>query len=414
MLISYRNILFILYYIFVLASFLQNVDFTPIWQKFIANKIFYITLNLILLIYFIKKGNFSPLRKYNFPLLFLFAYSFSYFASNMVNGTSGWMVDAIGNALFYFVSFYVVYLSARDLSVKHLMAPFSMVSSILILGSILTLFGFEVDFHSEDDSILAYYESAHSGFSLSGFNGVFLNQNSYGMMCLCAVVAYLVRLNISVRENKHGARIFYLFMLSLAAITVVMSLSRAAVLSCCIILFLYGILYFKSRQYFYVIMIGVPAVFASYVFLAEYYELLYLRVSNDGTSARWDIWVDALQAFEKNILYGVGNYMYYSGSRFLSAHNVYVHVLVSKGLIAFVAWLLFWSYFIISSFSNIANYKSIERYVVISSIGIISIVIHQVFESKIAATSAPLTIFSFVLLCLVVDGKKLSPYLGIK
>lgn len=414
MLISYKKTIFGLYYIVILSSFLQNLDFIPIWLKFIANKIFYLTLILILLLPFLQKKDISLSRKYTKPLIFLFAYFISYLASNITTGISGWMADVIGNGLFYFIAFYVVYISAKNLSVKQLIAPFLMLSSILIFGSTLTLFGLDINFYGADDSIIAHHESVNFIFSLSAFNGLFINQNSYAMMSMCAVIAYLIRLNISERENMNSAIAYYFLMLFWAVITIVMSLSRAAFLGCCIVFILYGILYFKKKQYLFICMIAIPLTFLAYMILAEYFELLYLRVSNDGTSARWDIWVDALNAFQKNILFGVGDYMFYLDGNFLSAHNVYVHVLVSKGLIAFSAWILFWIYFITKAFLNIKNHKSLDRSTVLSSVGLIAILIHQIFESKIAATSAPLTIFSFVLLCLILDGNNSPAKLKIK
>jgi O-antigen ligase len=208
-----------------------------------------------------------------------------------------------------------------------------------------------------------------------------------------------MKYQLEKKRQKSKAGYFYIAMLIVALMCVLMTLSRAGILACLILLFLYFSKTAATKRglvlFFFA---GVFLFFVMNIFY-EYTEALIYRVENDGTSSRMELWVDAINTFKGNYWLGAGDYRYYSPNGHLTSHNIYIQLLASQGVVTFICWFGFILSFLLSALKNILKVNiGINPIVVISSMAFVSILVHQVFETMILGSGGPLVLFMFFLM----------------
>ena len=398
MTITRKNLFYLMYCTMVLASFLQSIDIAPYAVKFIFNKVFYFTVVVCLAIS-IQSQKISISRNMQLPTKLLLAFAFFYTFANFYNNETGWLASSIGNGIFYFLTFLAIHFANREIPLEKLFAPFAIIICILIALSLAMMMGLPLQYFNTDENAVDYYIANKSSLSLAVLSGVYLNQNAFVVLAFMGVAVFLMQYQFSKQAQKKIIKYFYIAMVIIALLCALMTLSRAGILACTVLLFLYFLKILKNKSgFFFLLLAGMMSLAVMY-FFSDYFDQLISRVENDGSSHRVEIWEDAFDVFKENYLFGAGDYKYYTPNGHLTSHNIYIQLLASQGIIASLCWFGFLLSFLLPALKNISKTKmEIEPLAVISSIVFFAILVHQSFETMIIGASAPLVLFMFLLM----------------
>lgn len=121
--ITRKKLVYIAYCIIIFSSFVQSIDISPYIAKFVFNKIFYIS-TIVCLALSIKYQKIKMPKNIHVPMMLLMAFAFFYVLANFYHKEPGWIASAIGNGVFYFITFVAIYLVSREFSLKDLLVHF--------------------------------------------------------------------------------------------------------------------------------------------------------------------------------------------------------------------------------------------------------------------------------------------------
>lgn len=174
--------------------------------------------------------------------------------------------------------------------------------------------------------------------------GVTKDPNFYmAFNCLFVLVA-IARINTSVGK----------LLLALSLLTSILTFSRGGFIA-----LLAGLIVFVACGRHYrsgalVLFIIAAIIGFSYAVFPDFSIFLERRIATAGDgSGRFDIWLNGLELFGSNKLFGIGafNFLQENMARFGGEHymhNTFLEVLVEGGLISFAFYLFFWMLLIIS------------------------------------------------------------------
>lgn len=402
MTIKKNRILYLMYCVMVLASFLQGVDVFPPIVKFLSNKIFYISVIVCLLLSSNSK-KITILRNVRLPAQLLIFFALFYIISNYYHREPGWLESSIGNGVFYLLTFLAVHAVSRVIFVEKLLAPYLIIVSVLVALSLAMVAGLPLDYYNIDDDVNDYYLASKSSLSLAVLSGVYYNQNSFAVLAFMGACVFLMKYQL-LQQSKEIIKYYHVAMLIIVLVCALMTVSRAGLLACTILILFYMIKSLKNKKILLILLLLNASLLVVFYFFYEHLNFLMLRIENDGSSNRVDIWIDAFNVFKDNYILGAGYYMYYTPSGYVTTHNVYLQLLVSQGIFAFLFWTLFLSNFVFFAIKNVALTKIRNNPVaVIASICFLAILVHQFFETMIIGSWGPLVLFMFVLMNLIVN-----------
>lgn len=389
---------YLMYCAMVFASFLQSIDIAPYAVKFVFNKVFYFTVVVCLAIS-IQSQQISISRNMQLPAKLLLAFAFFYTFANFYHHETGWLASSIGNGIFYFLTFLAIHSASREIPFEKLLAPFLIIISILIVLSLAMMMGLPLQYFNTDQNVVDYYIASKSSLSLAVLSGVYLNQNAFVVLAFMGVAVFLMQYQLSKQNQEKRIKYFYIAMVVIALLCALMTLSRAGMLACTVLLFLYFLKILKNKSgFFFLLLAGVMSLAVMY-FFNEYFDQLMSRVENDGSSHRVEIWGDAFDVFKENYLFGAGDYKYYTPNGHLTSHNIYIQLLASQGIIASLCWFGFLLSFLLPALKNIIKLKMrTDPLTIVSSIAFVAVLVHQSFETMIIGAGAPLVLFMFLLM----------------
>jgi len=291
----------------------------------------------------------------------------------------------------------------KQIDINSLLTPYVISSIIIITLSFLTLVGYQPQLYSSNIYIMDLHNLRANRNSLIPFTGIFLNQNNLAVVLFVAMSS--IFLKIKTMPNKKKYKLISLrFFLFLSIVMLLMTLSRAAIAALLVFYFLYIFKSLKSKRFFYFNLTLLFLIPALYIYFYQFFQLIVLRFTSEGSSERTLIWVDAFQTFKTYPLTGVSTYEYINTTGYaVGTHNVYIHFLVNIGIIGTFFWALWILYGLLYAVKAYISSKKSQSYQIIIASSIIAILIHQTVEATIYAPFSLLTVYFFMLVCYILN-----------
>ena len=391
MVIKRKKLIFRLYYTLVCLTYILSVNIVPPFIQWMSNKL--LIFSLFFLSGLVLSESKYRLKSYfTLPLLLLLLYSTLSWPAIFLNFNNSEALKIFFTSSFlYFLLFITLAYISRYFTVEELFKPFITSSLIILFLSVSVYLGFEPTFYFDDEEELERYLTLKFGGILIGFSGVYLNQNTFGMILIVAIATMFSAITAGGYRKK-ATYIIIVCGLIIAIVFLILTFSRASILSTSIIFTLYLVKKYKSKLSIYIVAITTLVLLMTYIYFYDSIIFLTDRVEADGSSGRTEIWSDALNIFYNNPWFGVGHYKYISASgNELSAHNAYLNKLASEGIFSTVFWFFWLTYGLWFSIKN--YFKSNNKTSIIIAASFFSILIHQFFENTISNVYSILTLF---------------------
>lgn len=403
--IKKNKALYAVYFIAVIISYIIGFNIVPLEIVWVLNKIFYFNtfLTCLLLIsqsdFSINKGFF---RVTCTLILFIF---FTWISLTLNNSLSLKLIEGFIAGFSYVLTFILVYKVVCLFSLAEVLRPFLIMSILTILISIAILFGFEPHRYITYDNTSSLQIS-----SLLGFTGPFVNQNSFVVYMFIASSAFLagfLRLYPDDLQSFLYSKKTSIALLGLSCFLSLTTLSRAGILSIIIVLTLLFIKGYKNKKIFILISLVTFFLILNILYFNEITAAIISRMTNEGTSLRYEIWMDALETLKTKPYFGVGSYYYQHYDTLLSTHNLYLHYMVTTGIVPFIFWVLTFIEPLKLSLYNLLllKFTEINRIAILFSCIFIAILFHQFFEVIINVTYNTLTLIFFLTTSILLKHK---------
>lgn len=303
-----------------------------------------------------------------------------------------------------------------------------LISSIALCMSLFNIFLFT----------FKYYESTICGFTdFTQFRylykpiGILSNEWVTALFCLLPfpVIGYFLSIKNSDNINSlYTKAIKYLFVISFLLIifNIFISFSRAAYFSFILWIVLMNTFFYILKlttlktQLLSNLILVLFVVILSFVFSNSIHSTLYASNSHmRSTESRYTQWYNAIQIAKQYPLLGIGakNYPLISckwqdknpDSNFSGrVNNTYIQLLLEKGIIGFVLWLLLILYFIYILFKNIKSSNRVIDIIINTIIisTILSVLFRELFFSSLLCNSGIL--FLLILSSLFIEMKTIN------
>lgn len=298
----------------------------------------------------------SKSKKLSFPdfdyvhlafFLYVVVFTFSSFIHTGISQAANTFFTTCKN---YFVFIWVLLFALSDDKRKKIITIALLIASIIsVFYGLLQAFGLDVFERQLDNS------------RLSGFH-----KNSYtyaGQLVIC----FFFLLKESIKSSfKNKYLVFFLYLLLGATFFCILNTSERAVIFG-VILGLFVYLFFHSWQKLsklglVMTIILIPLALTFFInrkLLKRLQNIVYRK--SLLTNPRWKLWGIALSLWKRNWLFGYGKFPHvYNevegialGKVFTHAHNVYLQVLVTNGVVGLLAFLNLFFAFLKTSISNL-------------------------------------------------------------
>lgn len=397
--------IYVVYFVAVIISYIIGFNIVPLEIIWILNKIFYFNTFLTCFL-LISQSDFS-INKSFFQVSFaltLFAF-FTCISLALNNPFSLELIEKFIAVFSYVLTFILVYKAVCLFSLAEILRPFLIMSIITILISIAILFGFEPPRYITYDNSMSLQDS-----SLLGFSGPYINQNSFVISMFISSSAFLVGFLKLYRDdyksflyNKKTS----IVMLGLSCFLSLTTLSRAGILAILIVLIVLSIKGYKNKKIFILISLITFFLIFNVIYFSDIITAIVNRMTKEGTSLRSEIWMGALQSFKTQPYFGVGSYYYRYYDSLFSTHNVYLHYMVTTGMVPFVFWILTFIVPLKLSLYNLLLLKFIDknRIIILFSGIFIAILFNQFFEVVINVAFNTLTLTFFLTTSILLEYK---------
>ena len=355
--VNSSKVIYISYFLLILLSYTITLNIIPIYIQNVVSKFLY--LSVMLPIFFMLSNSKYTMRKDIFAIittmsLFSIFNAISFFLNfDFLNAIK----YILGNSVFYFLTFLCVYRVSYLYPIRNLLAPFILCSVIIVIISLGILSGYKPSFYlSSEEGLQSYLLDSENKKGIIGFSGPYINQNQFSIIMFISSALFLGILN-NTKSTKLYKKYFIIIFLFISIFLTIITVSRASILAIAIVIVIMSLKNYKDKKSFLLLGFFMFFIFSMFVYFDNVVSRLIERVSSDGSSSRTDIWLNALNIFKENYLFGVGSYSYNVGGASLSAHNVYIQQLVSGGILAFIFWFGLILYFIKISVFNILTKK---------------------------------------------------------
>ena len=187
------------------------------------------------------------------------------------------------------------------------------------------------------------------------FMGIWNSKNQFGRFLFCSAACnfYIIVFNL---KNKKSF-LFYLGTLVAISVCILLTFSRAALLSyvvfCLVFILLYNRKRFITNFFIITFLILVWLILNIIEFVSNFINSIVLRTDTATIDNRSVLWKIGLYYFQNHIFIGSGEYMAESilkasGSQITEFHNAYINRLVVSGLIVFGLYVfLFFKRFVL-------------------------------------------------------------------
>lgn len=187
------------------------------------------------------------------------------------------------------------------------------------------------------------------------YDSFYLNRNSFAQFLFLSITQLIIFKKVILK--KIDSKI-YIILIGFSVLSLLITLSRTALISTGLFLFLYYIInhiHFDNKKN---ILVPITIIVLSCILIEVVTYLIFdfsliskvLRLEF-GLSGRADLWKISLEAFGKNPIFGVGmmnarSLLYYYGNANTQFHNMFFEQLASNGIIGVSLQFVAFSYFI--------------------------------------------------------------------
>ncbi len=235
------------------------------------------------------------------------------------------------------------------------------------------------------------------------------------MLAFCLGLSLPVSIALFLIENKYRPLIFGFFCLNF--LVLLLTFSRGGYLGAAVSLVFLAIFFWKkmaigAKEFFVSLALLVLVIFIIFgaPVLARFWSSF--DASEGSAQGRLAIWRQSLALFERSPLLGVGlgNYAYalnfaenYRNS--ITAHNLYLDLLVETGIFGLLAWLFFLTGVFVEAFKKIKNVVTADYFLLVGFLGsMVYFIVHSFFET---AMFSPVNFAMFMVVAGAVAGIKL-------
>lgn len=196
--------------------------------------------------------------------------------------------------------------------------------------------------------------------------GFFKDPNVFGPFLVPSVI---ILMDIIINKNNRSNRYLYIFLIIVNSLGVLLSFSRAAWINFLISVFIYILLNIKNINFvkmvkFTLLLFIVISLMWSFIVKDEYKEFIVDRAKLQGyDSSRFLAQKTGIELiFDKVFGYGSGQYestVVNVMNSDISAHSMYMRILLENGLVGFVLIIISFSYIVINLLlSHFNKYKN--------------------------------------------------------
>jgi len=321
---------------------------------------------------YIKTRHKKILKDFNYLiLLWVIANLFStLFSINIYRSFLLFIVGVLGPA-------FVFYIISSKIKVNYKTFNFLLLS-LISSGIVALLYGFSIRFRYQ-----YIINKAATLFDLRAAG----SNSTIGMI---SFILPLIFVNKIVSNNKFINKLLLSAFRILSICWIIVALSRWGYFTFFIALIL--ILLFdrsNNKRYYYIIIILILVLL--FIFFSNITEMIINRfagsdifkidqfVTHTIESGRWQIWENAFTVIKKNLLFGVGigNHPFISPTEFTSAHNMFINILVERGILT---WLIFIGIIILFyracfKFRKLSNNYQLKKISLMLSLGITTFIV---------------------------------------
>lgn len=357
---------------------------------------FYIGIGVLIvdMFYFVYKSKFREIfDKSNLSILGSLFILYSFLMSIIFNNTYGILATVGILVLFVFVLF--IRKNITEQFMEDIMMIIMVFATFCFLIT-LTQYSIILKDNSFNYQEFMKYISLHR----TTVGMFFFNANYYAMVC--SLVGIICAYKYFTTESFERGFSFVVGVLSV--LTLLITDSRGAMLSCSVSVFALTIM-LKKRKYTFLIL-AFAIAFLAYVVAFGKMDLIP-RVDKLGfdMGLRKSIWISSIEAFKKNLIIGVGPlgiHNIYTTIRdrvIIHSHNLYLDILVNYGLIG-LAMLIPIVYQLFCEIKALYSRKYTKMIVAM----VIMVLIHSMVDVTIFWTQT-----SFIFMTFVVGAGALSP-----
>lgn len=262
---------------------------------------------------------------------------------------------------------------------------FQLVStSLLWFGFLISLYGLIIFYFGKYDHNIQYLEIGNFNISQivmgkerTRISSVTSNPNVLGSLLMITIPssAYLVKYT--------KKKFFYTIALIAQLITIIMTQSRASVLSIFITAVILLFISAKKKVKLIFIALGILLLFVTVAFMTD--GVLLGRLA-DGLNGREEQWLPLIASIKQKPITGVGFGLADIVIITRETHNVYLHVLAEVGVVGLITFLSIWVYGIYNGYKKIhspnININEKNQLLFIFSV-LVGMLAHQFFETDL-------------------------------
>lgn len=374
----------------VLTLFISSINIIPVYLSLVLQGLSLLCIFLIFICLIFLR--FFKLKYILFSMLFVLPILLSqiYNINNDSNFSRFYLLVII-----YPVLFLIFLYISKSYKIYEVFKPFFFVIMLIVLLSVIKILGiYEFKVYNSNDNAIASYQDVLSRDYVTGYSGIYLNQNIFAPVLM---VGFFTNLIFYFYSKSNIYRCLSVIFCIICGVLLLLTAARAPIASMILGVGLFYILSnitLKAKFLIFTIIFIVVGFYYNYA--GEYFEILLSKFNSAGYSNRDVIWNDVFYNIKNNLIFGVGlgNYSFLDGYHVYSTHNVYLMFLVSLGFLGSLSIFLTIIIFLSKSFSIVLN-KNQDIYVTICFVILISFLIHQFFE---VILDNPLKPFAFFLL----------------
>lgn len=261
-------------------------------------------------------------------------------------------------------------------------------------------------------TVLFFYDWMQSGFTLIGFKSIYGNEN-YLAVLLFAMFFFHI---LAIKYSRGMERAIFFLLLAMNALLIVMTSARSVLIGIVVIFIAWKILQVSKKVFaklIYLVIIGNFLFVGVYVGLkgtglGDLLNGFSVTVFNKNLfSGRPEIWQGVIQAIMEKPFFGHG-----LGVRArdvaetnLTAHNMYLQILLEFGIVGFIAFLIV----LISIWTVLL--KNVDHFVAkLSACFMLGILVYNYFELTLFQNNYSIALFQWLIMTIGISFMRGSSF----
>lgn len=249
-------------------------------------------------------------------------------------------------------------------------------------------------------TVLFFMDWMQSGFTLTGFKSIYANENYLAVLLFSLLFFHI----LSIKFSRNMERVIFFIITGMNLVLIVASSARSVLIGIIVIVIAWKILQ-ASRRIFktliYLVIVG------NFLFVGTYVGLKDTGVGDilngfsvtvfhkNLFSGRPEIWQSVFQAIlEKPFFgHGLGVKAYNVAETNLTAHNMYLQILLEFGIIGFLVFLI-----VLISIWTVLQRRLDQFVAKLSACFMLGILVYNIFELTLFQNNYSIAIFQWLIM----------------